>query len=90
MSKTCPDNICALCYHDKSESHNCTRPDCECSGAAPCSRPFSGERRFHDKHGEVKILHTWGDRACKVLVIATGKRQILFNENLHRESENKN
>lgn len=37
MSKTCPDNICALCYHDKSEAHNCTRPDCECSVAPPCS-----------------------------------------------------
>jgi len=37
MSNRCPDNICALCYHDKSEAHNCNRPDCECSGAAPCS-----------------------------------------------------
>ena len=37
MSKTCPENVCALCYHDKSEAANCTRPDCECSSATPCS-----------------------------------------------------
>jgi len=35
----------------------------------------------------VEVLRTWGERACKVLVIATGKREILFDENLHRENE---
>ena len=50
-------------------------------------RPYSGERRFHDKHGEVEILRFWGERACKVRVIATGKSEILFDENLHRNEE---
>lgn len=59
--------------------------EAEGSDASPCSRPFSGERRFHDKHGEVEVLRTWGERACKVRVIATGKREILFDENLHGE-----
>lgn len=47
-------------------------------------RPFSGEIRHHDKHGEVEVLRTWGPRACKVRVVATGAREILFDENLHR------
>ncbi len=27
-----PENVCGLCYHDKSESATCTRPDCEQRG----------------------------------------------------------
>ena len=76
------------CHHcDGGRSCPDYEPETEGSGASAGSRPFSGERRFHDKHGEVEVLRTWGERACKVLVIATGKREILFDENLHRENE---
>jgi hypothetical protein len=50
-------------------------------------RPFSGEIRHHDKHGEVEVLRTWGPRACKVRVVATGAREILFDDNLHRTNK---
>lgn len=49
-------------------------------------RPHKGERRYHDTHGEVEILRTCGYRACKVRVIATGKRIMLFDENLRRKT----
>ena len=36
MSKTTPDDVCALCYHHKSEAATCNREDCELSPASPC------------------------------------------------------
>lgn len=66
-------------HHDftaNSTSHNV--------GAQRLVRPFAGEIRYHDKHGEVEVLRTWGPRSCKVRVAATGSREILFDENLHR------
>ena len=31
-SKIIPDDICGLCYHPKTESNSCTRPDCNLGG----------------------------------------------------------
>ncbi len=41
MSETCPDHICALCYHEKCNSKICSRPDCELA-ASPCSAATAG------------------------------------------------
>ena len=45
MSKTTPDDVCALCYHHKSEAATCNREDCELSSASPCSADFDAEKK---------------------------------------------
>ena len=40
MTMKTPEDVCALCYHHKSEAATCNREDCELSSASPCSRLF--------------------------------------------------
>ena len=74
MSKTTPDDVCALCYHHKSEAATCNREDCELSSASSCSAFWAaGWSRLLDKKlAEYRANGSEGEFQCDPIPYRAG------------------